>query len=247
LGQDSDNSSDSLLQCTDIVSGYLDAPIIKGVSLSVKRGEIVAILGPNGSGKSTLLKSIIGLVKLYSGEILFQNKKVDGLATDQLVNMGIATCLQGRRTFPRLTVEENLRMGAYTISKEEFQKKQSEVYSMFPFLHEKRKIFGGNLSGGEQEMLSFGRAMLTNPKLLLVDEPSIGLSPKFVSAIYDKLKQVNDLGIAILLVEQNVRKALEVADRVYVLDMGRKKFEGTPEDLNTKADLAEMYLGIKSH
>jgi branched-chain amino acid transport system ATP-binding protein len=235
-----------LLQCKDIVSGYMDAPIIRGVSVNVNRDEIVAILGPNGSGKSTLLKSIMGLVKMFSGEIYFEGRKINGLETDKLVNMGIATCLQGRRTFPRLSVEENLRMGAYTISHDEFQKKVVEAYSMFPFLKEKRKILSGNLSGGEQEMLSFARAMLTNPKLILVDEPSIGLSPKFVATIYDKLLEVNRLGIAIFLVEQNVRKALEIAHKVCVLDMGEKKFEGTPSELNSKTDLAELYLGIKS-
>lgn len=206
---------------------------------------MVAILGPNGSGKSTLLKSIIGLVKLFSGEIYFDGKRIDGLDTSALVERGIATCLQGKRVFPRLTVEENLWMGAYTIDKEKYRIKLAEVHSMFPFLEEKRKLFAGNLSGGEQEILTFARAMLTNPKIILVDEPSIGLSPKFVLSIYEKLQKVNDLGIAILLVEQNVRKALEVADRVYVLDTGEKKFEGTPEELNKKEDLAAMYLGIK--
>lgn len=239
-------ADNNFLECKDVVAGYLDAPIIKGVSIEVRRGELVSILGPNGSGKSTLLKSVIGLVKLFSGEIYLEGQRIDGLETDQLVHRGIATCLQGKRTFPMLTVEENLWMGAYTIPKEEFRKKKADVYSMFPFLQEKRNLLAGNLSGGEQEMLSFGRAMLTSPKLILVDEPSIGLSPKFVSTIYEKLLKVNELGIAILLVEQNVRKALEVSDRVYVLDMGEKRFEGTPEDLNAKADLAQMYLGIKS-
>ncbi|MHB1909313.1 MAG: ABC transporter ATP-binding protein [Nitrososphaerales archaeon] len=237
--------ADSFLECKNVVAGYLDAPIIKGVSIEVKQGELVAILGPNGSGKSTLLKSIIGLVKLFSGEIYFDGKRIDGLDTSALVERGIATCLQGKRVFPRLTVEENLWMGAYTIDKEKYRTKLAEVRSMFPFLEEKRKLFAGNLSGGEQEILTFARAMLTNPKIILVDEPSIGLSPKFVLSIYEKLQKVNDLGIAILLVEQNVRKALEVADRVYVLDTGEKKFEGTPDELNKKEDLAAMYLGIK--
>lgn len=239
-------ADNEFLKCENIVAGYLEAPIIKGVSITVDRGEIVAILGPNGSGKSTLLKSIIGLVKLFSGEIFLEGEKINGVETDELVSKGIATCLQGKRTFPRLTVEENLRMGAYTISNSGFQKGVEGVYSMFPFLREKRKLVAGNLSGGEQEMLAFGRSMLTRPKIILVDEPSIGLSPKFVRTIYEKLIAVNKLGIAILLVEQNVRKALEVAHRVYVLDSGVNRFSGTPEELNSKADLAELYLGIKS-
>ncbi|MDG6999453.1 MAG: ATP-binding cassette domain-containing protein [Nitrososphaerota archaeon] len=168
--------ADKLLECNNIVAGYLDAPIIKGVSIEVNKGEIVAILGPNGSGKSTLLKAIIGLVKLFSGEIYLDGQRIDGCPTDELVRKGLAICLQGKRTFPRLSVEQNLRMGAYSISKEDYLRKLPDVYSMFPFLKEKRKILAGNLSGGEQEMLSFGRALLSSPRLLIVDEPSIGLS-----------------------------------------------------------------------
>lgn len=237
--------ANKLLECNQIVAGYLDAPIIKGVSIYVQKEEIVAILGPNGSGKSTLLKSIIGLVKLFSGEIYFEDQRIDGCSTDELVRKGLAICLQGKRTFPRLTVEQNLRMGAYSISKEDYLRKLPDVYSMFPFLKEKRKILAGNLSGGEQEMLSFGRALLSSPQLLIVDEPSIGLSPKLVSAVYEKLLKVNETGIAVLLVEQNVRKALEVAHRVYVLDMGQKKFEGTRNELSQRGNLAELYLGVK--
>ncbi len=238
--------ADILLECKEIVAGYLDAPIIKGVSLDVNKGEIVAILGPNGSGKSTLLKSVVGLVKCFSGQVFLNGEEITNTPTDRLVGKGIANCLQGKRTFPRLTVEENLKMGAYTISKAKYEKKILEVHSMFPFLKEKKATLGGNLSGGEQEMLSFARAMLTSPELLIVDEPSIGLSPKFVAGIYEKLRKVNDEGIAILLVEQNVKKALEVADRVYVLDRGEKRFEGTSEQLNATGNLAEMYLGISS-
>ncbi len=221
--------------------------LLKDINLTVSEGEVVGVVGPNGAGKSTLLKAIMGLINVSSGEIMYNDKKINGLPTYERVELGLALVPEGRHIFPNLTVRENLLLGAYVIRKD--KKKVEEriefVLDLFPWMRERLNQLGGNLSGGQQQMLAIARALMSNPKLLLLDEPSAGLAPIIVSDVYKVISTLkNEVGISMLLVDQNVKKTLEVSDRAYVLERGRLVLEGRPEELY-KEDIVRAYMGVK--
>jgi len=231
-----------MLKLIDVVSGYTDVNIIRGVSMEVDKDEIVTIIGPNGSGKSTLMKTIFGLVKLRSGRILFDGSDISQLRTDKIVRKGIGYVPQERNVFPSLTVQENLEMGAF-IRREGFKEGLEEVFTIFPELKKKRAQKAGTMSGGEQKMVAIGRALILMPALLLLDEPSSGLSPKLRNVLFKKIVDINELGTSLMVVEQNARMALSASHRGYVLEMGKKRFEGEGKSLLTNEEVKKMYLG----
>lgn len=221
-----------------------DRLALEGVSISVNQNEIVALIGPNGAGKSTVLRAIFKEVQIKDGTILFEGADITQLSTNRLAKLGIGLIPEGRKLFGSLTVEENLDMGGYILTDpKKVIANKKKVFELFPVLSKTRNKVAKKLSGGEQQMLAFGRALMFNPKLLLMDEPSLGLAPKIVVMIFDMIKTINNLGVSILLVEQNVKKALEVAHRAYVLNLGRVAFEGTPKEILGSKDLQKMYLG----
>ncbi len=232
----------TLLKLSDVVSGYTDMDIIRGVSLEVRKGEIVTIIGPNGSGKSTLMKTIFGLVRLRSGKIEFDGVDISRLRTDKIVRRGMAYVPQERNVFPSLTVMENLEMGAF-IQKDKFGEGLEEVLTIFPELKDKTGQKVGTMSGGEQKMVAIGRALVLKPTLLLLDEPSSGLSPKLIDNLFKKLVSINELGTSLMIVEQNAKKSLAVSHRGYVLEMGMKRFEGEGKSLLTNEEVKALYLG----
>jgi len=217
---------------------------IKGIQLEVKEKEIVALIGGNGAGKTTCLKTISGLLKPSQGTIHFNNQLINGKTANEIVQLGISQVPEGRRIFSRLTVLENLRMGAYTrVNKNEIESDLKRVYTLFPVLKERQKQLGGTLSGGEQQMLAIGRALMSRPKLLLMDEPSLGLAPKMVESIFDIIREINQAGTTILLVEQNALLALETAHRGYVLETGRISLTDSAKNLLTNEHVRKAYLG----
>ena len=224
---------------------YYDAVLaLDGVSFHIEEGEIVAIIGPNGAGKSTSLKAICGLVKPKAGEILFRGESINGKEPYQLVGKGICLVPEGRRVFPSMTVLENLEMGAFTRKdKKDIHKDIEKVFYLFPILKERRGQRAGTLSSGEQQMLAIGRALMMRPKLLLLDEPSLGLSPNYVEILFEKIKEINKSGTTILLVEQNARMALEYADRGYVFELGRIAFEDRAHRLLENDTIRKAFLG----
>ena len=232
----------TVLEVDNIKAGYGDTEILHGVSCRVEEGEIVSIIGPNGAGKSTLMKAILGLLKPSEGRIIFNGRDITGRDPDQIVKEGICYVPQSDNVFPSLTVDENLEMGAF-IRKDNYKKRMDEIYQIFPDLKEKRKTKARKLSGGQRQMVAIGRALMLDPKLLLLDEPSAGLAPKLIQMIFDKIIKINQTGISILMVEQNARKALEVSHRGYVLAMGRNRFEDTGEALLNNEEIGKLYLG----
>jgi len=232
----------TVLEVDNIKAGYGDTEILHGVSCRVGEGEIVSIIGPNGAGKSTLMKAILGLLKPSEGRIIFNGRDITGKDPDQIVKEGICYVPQSDNVFPSLTVDENLEMGAF-IRKDDYKKRMDEIYQIFPDLKEKRKTKARKLSGGQRQMVAIGRALMLDPKLLLLDEPSAGLAPKLIQMIFDKIIKINQTGISILMVEQNARKALEVSHRGYVLAMGRNRFEDTGEALLNNEEIGKLYLG----
>lgn len=235
-----------LLSIKELTVHYGKAEAVKAASLEVEEGKIVTLIGANGAGKSTTLRAISGLVNLTSGEIWFSERRVNGFPPSQLVKMGIGHVPEGRRIFPKMTVTENLLMGSYLRSDKEGIKKdfRDEVYSRFPILQERRGQLAGSLSGGEQQMLAIGRALMSRPKLLLMDEPSLGLSPIMVQEIAKTILSVFERGTSILLVEQNVFLALKLAHKGYVMETGRIMMEGDSRDLLNNDNLKRAYLGI---
>ncbi|MDW8403053.1 ABC transporter ATP-binding protein [Chloroflexus sp.] len=224
--------------------------VLKGLSLEVPAGRIVALLGSNGAGKSTTLKAISGLLKpengeVTDGEILFQGQPIHKKDAAEIVRMGIFQVMEGRRVFEHLTVEENLRAGAYTQPARRFSEDLALVYNYFPRLKERRNQVAGFLSGGEQQMLAIGRALMAHPKLIMLDEPSLGLAPLLVAEIFEIIRRINrEQGTTILLVEQNARLALESAHHAYIMENGRIVLDGSPADLKDNADVREFYLGL---
>ncbi len=216
---------------------------VKGVSLDVADGEIVTLIGANGAGKSTVLNTISGLLKPKSGMIEFMGENVAGMAPNKIVQRGLIQCPEGRRIFARMTVEENLEMGAYTRSPSQTPENLERVYELFPRMKERRKQVGGTLSGGEQQMLAMGRAMMSQPKLLMLDEPSMGLAPLLVEQIFELIVSLHKAGTTILLVEQNAQMALQVADRAYVLESGRITVSGGGRELLQSDSIKKAYLG----
>jgi len=234
-----------LLEIDNVHVHYHKVAALKGIDMAVPEDGIVTIIGANGAGKSTTLRSISGLVRISDGEIRFAGKRIDGLPPEKIVALGIAHVPEGRRVFPNLTVEENLRTGAFLRSdKAGIDKDLEEVFLHFPRLKERRKQWARSLSGGEQQMLAIGRALMAEPRLLILDEPSLGLSPALVDEVFSLVKRLNAEGLSILLVEQNVGQALEIAHRAYVLENGAMTFHGTPAELLGKSELKRAYLGI---
>ncbi len=229
-----------MLKVENIYSGYEKMEIIKGISLEVGKREIVAIIGPNGSGKSTFLKTIFGTVKIFKGKIYFNGEDITKLKPNEIVSRGISYVPQTENVFLNLTVMENLELGAYL--KKNYEKIE-DIFDIFPVLKEKRKEKAINLSGGERQMLAIARALIQEPKLLLLDEPSAGLAPKLVGEILEKINEIKELGLGVVLVEQNVKKALNIADRVCVFVGGKKVYEGSPTELE-KVDIGKLFFGV---
>ncbi len=233
---------ENLLKVENINVYYGPIHAIKDISFDVNEGEIVTLIGANGAGKSTTLKTISGLMKQKSGTITFEGNDLLHIAPHKIVERGLIQVPEGRRIFLNMTVMENLEMGAFTQKKID-EETLEKVYTSFPRLKERYKQIAGTLSGGEQQMLAMGRALMSNPKLLMLDEPSMGLAPILVDEIFDIIKKLNQRGITILLVEQNARMALSVADRAYVLETGRIKFSGTGAELAASDEIKKAYLG----
>jgi branched-chain amino acid transport system ATP-binding protein len=226
----------------DVYYGNIQA--LKGVSLDVQEGEIVTLIGANGAGKSTLLKTLSGLLKPKAGSIQYLDKTISGKAVQEIVKSGISHVPEGRRVFANMSVEENLDLGAYLRKdSKEIRKDLQKVFELFPRLHERRKQLSGTLSGGEQQMLAMGRAIMARPKLLLLDEPSMGLAPLFVKTIFQIIEEINRNGTTILLVEQNANMALSIANRAYVIETGRVVISGTAEELEASEQVKLAYLG----
>jgi branched-chain amino acid transport system ATP-binding protein len=232
------------LQTIDLESGYNKKLVLHRVSMEVKDGEIVAIIGPNGSGKSTLLKTVFGLLRTIQGKIIFNNKEVKNRSPHLNVKEGMSFIPQGSRVFTELSVMENLELGGYLISDgDELQKRLETVYEFFPVLKERKSQSASTLSGGEKQMLSLGRALMSNPELLLLDEPSLGLSPGLVKSVLVKIKEINaKFNTTIIIVEQKVHEVFDMADRVYVLRLGEIVFQGTPQELLKDNKIKEVFL-----
>jgi ABC-type branched-subunit amino acid transport system ATPase component len=235
-----------LLELEDVVSGYGDAIIVHGVDMGVEDGEMVTIIGPNGAGKSTLLKTVVGVVQAREGTIEFDGEDITGLPPEEVVEHGICYVRQDDNIFPNLSVMENLKMGAWPAEGEDwfdFDERLEEVYRQFPILEERADQRAGALSGGQQQMVAMGTAMILDPDLLVLDEPSAGLAPQLVEEVFEKIVDINDAGTTVLMVEQNARAALKRSDRGVVLDMGENRFEGTGAELLDSDEVAELYLG----
>ena len=233
-----------LLTAYEITAGYGTMDILHGVSLAVHAGEIVSIIGPNGAGKSTAFKAMVGVLTPRSGRVVFNGEEITGLRPDLVLRRGLAYVPQGRIVFPLMTVLENLEMGAYTVTDaREVAAALERVYALFPILAERRKQKAGTMSGGEQQMVAIGRALMTKPRLILLDEPSLGLSPKFVTLIFDKLVEMKRAGFTLMVVEQNAARALAIADRGYVLELGRNRLEGAGTALLADPEVKRLYLG----
>ncbi|PRS39111.1 ABC transporter ATP-binding protein [Bacillus sp. RJGP41] len=233
-----------MLKIEDINVYYGNIQALKGISLSINEGEIVTLIGANGAGKSTLLKSISGLLKPKQGKIIYEGDSIGGKAAQSIVKMGISHVPEGRRVFANMTVEENLQLGAY-LRKDKAGIKQDmeKVYELFPRLLERLKQQSGTLSGGEQQMLAMGRALMAKPRLLLLDEPSMGLAPLLVKQIFHIIEEINKTGTTIMLVEQNANLALSIADRAYVVETGRIVLSGKSEELTASEEIKNAYLG----
>ena len=232
-----------LLEVNNINVYYGAIHAIKGISFSVDEGEIVTLIGANGAGKSTTLHTVSGLLRSKTGDITFDGKPIGHMAPHLIVKEGLAHVPEGRRIFQQMTVEENLEMGAFTRSNAEIDPGLERVYSLFPRLKERRRQVAGTLSGGEQQMLAMGRALMSKPKLLMLDEPSMGLAPILVEQIFEIIQQLHKAGTTILLVEQNAQMALSVADRAYVLETGRITLSGTGTELAQSDEVKKAYLG----
>lgn len=234
----------ALLEVKDLEVSYGAINALKKISFSVNEGEIIALIGANGAGKTTTLQTISGILPLKSGKIIFDGKDITKTAAHKLVSMGIAQVPEGRRVFQDLTVYQNIKLGAYTINDKNIKKETFEnVYKRFPRLEERKNQLAGTLSGGEQQMLAMARALMAKPKIMLLDEPSMGLSPLLVSEIFDIVKTINEEGTTVLLVEQNAKKALSIANRGYVLETGNITLEGKAIDLLNDVNVQKAYLG----
>jgi branched-chain amino acid transport system ATP-binding protein len=232
-----------MLQLSDIFVSYGMIAALKGVSLEVRQGEIVALIGANGAGKSTTLMSVSGIAGLQAGTITFNGRVITGLPSHEIVGLGISQVPEGRHIFPRMTVLENLEMGAFLEDARRLHEDLARVFAMFPVLEERNRQLGGTLSGGEQQMLAIGRALMSRPKLLLLDEPSLGLAPIIVSRIFKIIEEINRQGTTILLVEQNAKAALRLASRAYVMESGGIVMQGKASDLANDPGIKKAYLG----
>ena len=233
----------SMLEIKDIHVYYGAIHAIKGISFEVNEGEVVTLIGANGAGKSTTLNTVAGLLKPRSGEILFEGKNINNVPASKMVSLGMALCPEGRRIFQQMTVRENLEMGGFSRNPSEIPASMADVFERFPRLKEREKQIAGTLSGGEQQMLAMGRALMSKPRLLMLDEPSMGLAPILVEQVFDIIKELHAGGTTILLVEQNARMALGIADRAYVLETGKITLSGTGKELAASEDVKKAYLG----
>jgi len=234
-----------LLEVDGVSASYGNVQILWNVSLNVKEGEIVTILGPNGAGKTTLVKTILGLLRPNSGSIKFFDRRIDKLPTYEIVDVGIVLVPEGREIFPKMTVYENLLLGAYGKEAEKNKDQSLEtIFQIFPVLKERRKQLAQTLSGGEQQMLAIARGLMSKPKLLIMDEPSLGLAPMLVQKIFNSMREINERGVTILLVEQNVHRALEIADRGYLLESGKMVLSGDWNELLANEHVKKAYLGL---
>ena len=232
----------AILECNGIAAGYVKGlNILQGVDLVVNEGEIVSIIGPNGAGKSTLLKAIMSLIKVSAGRFYLNGTEKTGLSTHKIVMEGLGYVPQVANVFPSLTIEENLEIGSWTIKNKRDALKK--IYSDFPMLSDRKKDKAGNLSGGQRQILALARALITSPNLLLLDEPSAGLSPVAINDVFTSIKEINESGVSILLVEQNAKRALGFSDRGYVLDQGRNAYQGSGEELLNDPRVIDLYLG----
>jgi ABC-type branched-subunit amino acid transport system ATPase component len=230
------------LSAENIFSGYGEKDVLQGVSVRVEPSEIVTIIGPNGAGKSTLLKNLAGLLRPRKGEIYFQEKAIHGLRPAEITRRGICYVPQEENIFPNLSVSENLEMGGYVLQKG-WQRRREEVFSRFPILAERKGMRAGALSGGERQMLAMGMALMVEPKLLLLDEPSAGLAPNLVEMVFQKVAEINKQGLAIVMVEQNALESLKLSHRAYIIVMGRNRMEGSGKELITNPEIRESFLG----
>ena len=232
-----------VLECNGIAAGYVkDLNILQGVDLVVKEKEIVSIIGPNGAGKSTLLKAIMGLINVSGGRFYINGIEKTNLATHKIVNEGIGYVPQVANVFPSLTIEENLEIGSWSLNKQQ-KENLKQIYDQFSLLKDRKKDKAGNLSGGQRQILALARALITKPTLLLLDEPSAGLSPVAINEVFSIINDINESGVSILLVEQNAKRALSFSDRGYVLDQGRNAYQGKGEDLLNDPRVIDLYLG----
>ena len=235
--------SKAILECNGIAAGYVKGlNILQGVDLVVSEGEIVSIIGPNGAGKSTLLKAIMGLINVSAGRFYINGFDKTNLSTHKIVNQGIGYVPQVENVFPSLTIEENLEIGAWSLNKSR-KSTIKKTLEDFPMLNERKKEKAGNLSGGQRQILALARSLVTSPKLLLLDEPSAGLSPVAINEVFTIIKEINDKGVSILLVEQNAKRALSFSNRGYVLDQGRNAYQGEGSDLLNDPRVVDLYLG----
>lgn len=234
-----------MLVLENVVAGYIPGvDILRGVNLHVGKGEMVCLVGPNGAGKSTVMRAISGLLKPRSGRVIFNGREINGLRPDQILAEGIAQVPQGHSVFPKMTIHENLLMGAYTVKdRRSIPARLDKVYGLFPFLKDRAHEKAGNLSGGQQKVLEMGRALMLEPPLLMLDEPSLGLAPKTMETLFKTIKELNETGLTILMVEQNARQGLAASHRGYVLELGKEKFEGTAQELLSSPEMAKLYLG----
>ena len=234
-----------MLEIVNIESGYSSLRVIKGISLEVPKSKLVTIIGPNGHGKTTLLRSISGVLRLQSGEINFEGKRIDNLRVDEIVKKGIVHIPQGDMLFPEMNVKDNLLMGAYLVRNQpELKKRITQVLELFPQLGERENQIASTLSGGERRMLAIGRGLMTGAKILLIDEPSLGLAPVVIDDIFKILKELNNQGQTILLVEENVSRVINVSDHIYLIDDGLIAWQGTGEELSSESNIMEVYLGV---
>ena len=234
-----------MLEIVKIESGYSSQSIIKGISLEVPKSKLVTIIGPNGHGKTTLLRSISGVLRLQSGEINFEGKRIDNLRVDEIVHKGIVHIPQGDMLFPEMNVKDNLLMGAYLVRNQpELKNRITQVLELFPQLGERENQIASTLSGGERRMLAIGRGLMTGAKILLIDEPSLGLAPVVIDDIFKILKELNNQGQTILLVEENVSRVINVSDHIYLIDDGLIAWQGTGEELSSESNIMEVYLGV---
>jgi ABC-type branched-subunit amino acid transport system ATPase component len=232
-----------LVRADQLFAGYFPGVnILNGADLYAKDGELVGIIGPNGAGKSTLLKAIFGLVHINEGAVLLRDEDITNLRADQLVKRGVGFVPQTNNVFPSLTIEENMEMGAYQ-SPKSFNERFAKVVDLFPTLGERRKQRAGSLSGGERQMVAMGRALMMEPSVLLLDEPSAGLSPALQDEVFVRVREINKTGVTVIIVEQNARRCLQIVDRGYVLDQGKNAYTGTGKDLANDPKVVELYLG----
>jgi len=232
----------SLLTGEGIHSGYGDMEVLHDVSFRIEEKEIISIIGPNGAGKSTLLKTIFGLLKPTKGSVTFKGNSITGLTPDRIVRLGMAYVPQVENVFPSLTVHENLEMGAFILT-DDFSARLEDVYELFPLLKKRRRQRVGKMSGGERQMVAMGRALMLDPELLLLDEPSAALAPKLAEMIFERITAINETSVSILIVEQNAKESLKLADRGYVLASGQNRFEDTGENLLANEEIGQLYLG----